>query len=67
MGLAKLSRIKLKSNKLAAISAVWIIVIIGASLLLGESGLFVQMLPILCMGGFLSVAIEIYTDKLFEM
>jgi len=65
MKLSKLSKLKLKSNKLAAISAVWIIVIIGSSLLLGDTGLFVQMLPVLCIGGFLSVMIEIYTDRLF--
>ena len=66
MKLSKLSKLKMKSNKLAAISAVWIIVIIGSSLLLGEGGLFVQMLPVLCIGGFLSVMIEIYTEKIFE-
>ena len=67
MKLNKVSKLKIKANKLAAISAVWIIVIIGSSLLLGESGLFVQMLPILCIGGFLSVMIEIYTDRLFGL
>ncbi len=65
MKLSKLSKLKIRSNKLAAISAIWIIVIIGASILIGDTAVFVQMLPVLCIGGFLSVMIEIYTDRLF--
>jgi len=66
MKLSKLSKLKLYANKLAAISAVWIVVIISASLLLRESGIFVQLLPILTIGGFLSILIEIYTGRIIE-
>lgn len=66
MKLSRLSKLKIRSNKLAAISAIWIIVIIGASVLIGDTGVFVQLLPVLCIGGFLSVMLEIYTDRLFE-
>ncbi len=59
----KKSRSKTKkiSNKFAAISAIWFAVIIISAVMLGEeSGIFVQLLPILCAGGFLSVLAEMY-------
>lgn len=56
-------KLRRQSNKLAAISAVWMVVIISSSLLLGDSGTFIQLLPVLCIGGFLSMMIEIYTTK----
>ncbi len=59
-------KLKRQINKLAAISAVWMVVIISSSLLLGESGKFIQLLPLLCIGGFLSMIIEIYTNKADE-
>jgi hypothetical protein len=61
-----IQKLRLESNKLAAVSAVWIAVIISSSVLLGETGTFVQLLPVLCLGGFLSMVIEIYTGKVEE-
>jgi len=56
-----LETIKRESNKFAAISAIWFAVIITAAIILGEeSGIFVQLLPLLCTGGFLSVVVELY-------
>ena len=54
--------IKKRSNKLAAISAIWIIVIVAMSAIMGDAGTFVQVLPVLTMGGFLSVMIEIFSS-----
>lgn len=55
------SKAKKVSNKFAAISAIWFAVIIITAIVLGEeSGVFVQLLPILCAGGFLSVLAEMY-------
>ena len=59
-------KIRRQINKFAAISAVWIAVIIASSILLGESDKFIQFLPVLCLGGFLSIVIEIYTEKVEE-
>ncbi len=53
---------KKRANKLAAISAVWIIVIVSLSVVMGETGTFVQALPILTIGGFLNVMIEIFSS-----
>ena len=56
-----LKKVKKASNKFAAISAIWFALIIAAALLLGEdSAIFVQLLPLLCAGGFLSVLVELY-------
>ncbi len=54
--------VKKKSNKLAAISAIWIIVIVSMSVIMGDAGTFVQVLPVLTMGGFLSVMMEIFSS-----
>jgi hypothetical protein len=55
------TKVKKASNKFAAISAIWFAVIIAAAILLGEeSGIFVQLLPLFCTGGFLSVIVELY-------
>lgn len=53
---------KKKSNKLAAISAIWILAIVAVSAIMGDTGVFVQVLPVLAMGGFLSVMIEIFSS-----
>ena len=59
-----IKKIKRESNKLAAISAVWLVVILATSIMLGDNETFIQLLPVLCLGGFLTIAIEIYTTKL---
>lgn len=55
-----LKKVKKESNKFAAISAIWFAVIIASAIMLGDSALFIQMLPLLCVGGFLSVIVELY-------
>ena len=55
-----LKKIRKETNKFAAISAIWFAVIVVSAILLGDSGIFVQLLPLLCVGGFLSVIVELY-------
>jgi len=55
-----LKKIKKESNKFAAISAIWFAVIIASAIMLGDSFLFIQLLPLLCVGGFLSMIVELY-------
>lgn len=55
-----LRKTRKETNKFAAISAIWFAVIVVSAILLGNSGIFVQLLPLLCVGGFLSVIVELY-------
>lgn len=63
MNKKKLTVVKKKADKLAAITVTWFIIIIASAIMLGESAAFIRLLPVLCLGGFASVTVEIYDKR----
>ncbi|MBN2112041.1 hypothetical protein JW707_02975 [Candidatus Woesearchaeota archaeon] len=59
----KLTVIKRKADKLAAISVTWFVMIIASAIMIGEGDAFIRLLPVLCLGGFAAISIEIYSRK----